>query len=1019
MAKLTRYKSSVSRGGAPSIGPVGVVAMTGLRQQAQSFEGLSQAADMVRGIAVEELSKERVQKAEQDYVNKTLNLPSQNINDALGDDTTDYAPDAQGVPEPVSNMTSQIARKQVGLFSNSYVKRWNELADQHNYNQATIDIQGTLKGFEAEYMASNNFDFKGYHLKGTEYIKSTLETVNPQVRARVMLEAEKAFNTGYQNIRAAHLAKVEKDWDQSWAAKHELMLTDIETASSKYGVNDAGTQRLFYLSARHHVDKLNARKSTLEETINNISLDNSMMVRGEIIRRTNEMLADGKIDEAETLQLDQFIADLQSGRANISGYVYDLETGTVSVQEMNVNQFIPDPKSRDAFFSSLRSLVDVNRNLTIAGNKIDSTMLENGIYAVQSNYLTALQSGNSEQIKIAKDAMDGFKKKILESTVENRSDLLWKYETQRIRIDGVADSYAKEGFQANVLIPRMNENIEAGMAMLDPVNRARISRTWGLDDEDAQELMRQMDAGDRLQYKANILTEIQTVLTAMTKPPTAADELRTMMRTGRNDTSEKFRDAADIEIGRAMTLSGMEWKPMYMGSGGQPEWEQTMKIAAPFINTGNVPTSLAQTMRGAMTGGSNPEVLAAYKMYQSLRDNPRISYDQIEAAIGKDAMRAFGVLHARYDISQEFPLSDLAVQSARDSLNAQESEMFKMTREQTNTARSYFEDKTKLFLRTDDPRIPSQMMNDLLTQTTYFIEQEGYDFDSAQEKAWSRMLEGVKSGAPTRWGLSEFGINDRWNRYPAETAYRNLSTNPGFMRRVLRNKITSMGGMMVGDEIIDSFHLPGDPTNIISDGSIEFRLAFDRRGSTSENGGLPIYKILAVSTDETVQGQIPVYSVVTDADGMPVQVDLSEENNLEGRRQDALVQVDNQLSLMDAREAAAEQEYYSMTASTGIDVTEETFEIAKQKLRPKLAEIEADREALRELKRRLQDSDRRISEAYLSDYMGESLRTKMAEITTQTQLVTEEEIKAQDTAIEKWMRRMFLETPPDQDWIAP
>ena len=980
MAKLIRQKKQAE------LGSVGVVRMTGLRAGGQAWGETARAAESFGDIMSDELKRRRIQEGQEDFASKRFD-PEYAFTASVANNMEDVELDATGQPK---KRVGEVIKGQVvlqegqlgGLLTNSYHEAWNRDAMNANTNTAFLQMEAALK---TKYKEVKNLgDYTTFKKWSDEYIKNTIETVHPRSRAAVANQIAATQSKNYFNLMETARNNSRKSALDTHADVSNIMRNNLEQAIISHGIDDQGTQDYFMAAALHELNLPNLQAMTPDQVMKRINDQNVRVVHGQVINMINNLSADGQYSEADMLKVDEYLNTLIKGGGKVKVMGFDPATNQVGLREVFFVEALPNEESRNAIATSLKGIIRDQKAVSTQQSKLRSDILVSQINLNLSGILSDRVSGDASGIADKMREFESIRERIGNMPQEEQADLAIKLAQAQVNALGKMHSTAKEQMIGDELVPMVHEIQKSILGalpegLLKQANNSRVGMA------DAQAIISNPHLAPNAKLSAlksqlEVLNQLRSAHAAAQKKVAPI-----VQRVASGDQyvphNKSDSETIDSMIKNQATAFGAVDSPakfsyINQAEDGTYDWVTPSNMAKPFANTGTLPSGLVDQMRGFINSNDPDRIMASWRIFNSLKNTTAIKQGDLDKALGENFANAFNYLESQYTIAGAFPNN----QEIFDDMNRllQGKPIESLEKIERNTVKGLINDKlTSIF--GDDPSIPPEMRDEILFAVESQLDGKR-DINATFNKVWDKFTETGKA----RWGISDYGVKDRWVKHPIDAAYPELVLDSltgkdydFFNNRLRANIVAKSGGtFMVGETMVnmDDVHLPNESQEF---GVDKYQMKFMYHRKDSE--GKPVFRAVVKSYDPR-DPEIPIYTSVTDSRGRILEVDLRDDVQLETDRKSALTTVDQQIASIESKikedelSIAFADEYGT---GEGEDVVLESNK--------RIEEYKADIRALQRIKIRLRRFEYRTGESTFTteqykNYTGENLVDLMRKI---------------------------------------
>lgn len=904
MAKLIRQKST------QQVGPVGVVRMTGLRSQAEAWGETGKAAESIGKVFTQELGEDRKRQANEDWA-KYLNDPETNLFGAIRKNAKGeamYTADADGVPTELPPHLQQKQRMDEGIFSNSYTKEINRLANDHNKNLAINDINSYLDGQFSSQKADSKWNPSAFNKNATAYIQETLKGVSPAVQAEVLNNAVSKQSLYFNSIQQNAILKTKAD-----AIASKTRLADQRTgqardsiANSALGLNlDMGAQRQV---ATAFQDQLDLSASIGEDAVargKRIDSFNMTMANGQIQGEVTMLGSDADGFTAEdNVKMAEYLDGLISGQAKITGAFVNPETGQLEIREGTIGEMIPNLDDRQTMFANLGNVIKTKRDNWIARENLYENQQTAVINGLQEQLYLAIANDNTARIQeIQQDILEwqqGLKgNKATELAKKGSYSYLWaKGQLSEQYKDVIAEGYAKG--LANINSMKIQQ--------LSPDQLEIYMETYKLNDEEHQQALR--DGGWDVMYADQ--KKKNATLNAMlaADKPSAADTEYKRLVVNPDADGAQTKPLGIIAGTKADMAAGGEYKPLAPDADGNVSWERDWSIIGDQVTaTKIIPYQLQSRVAAAFSQKDALTIVNSARLVMEMRENG-VTPDNLKKALGDDSYIALNEVIKKLTTTSELALSQETLDRALMYYDPATRPLMKWDSELKRDADKYLKTAHESILpfgMGDEPAYPERMKQDILTRMKIAVEKgEAADVPSAYDIAYNEVVKTRKM-----WGDSKYGVKGQWTKYPIENVFSGFG--PTQLNKVVTQSMLNAAGNMVrigtGENevnLLTDFKMPEgtftkgvygymeqvkEMQQATADGG--YRLAFTHVSGTGTNSK---YRAVVQAADGSLQ---PVY----DLKGNEVQIDIGQVYNtfMEGKQ--SIETIDAQIKDLEAKYA--------------------------------------------------------------------------------------------------------------------
>lgn len=974
MAKLIKQKSVAS------IGPVGIVRMTGLRSQAEAWGETGKAAERLSSVFVDELGEERKRQANEDWSNY-LNDPETNLYGAVRKNAKGeamYVADSDGNPVEVQDPTMQQKKlMDQGIFSNSYTKEINRLATEHNKNLGINDIEAHLNGLFSSQKVDEQWNPSVFNASANAYIKQTVDNLNPQVQAEVLNRAKARQSLLFNSIREnADLQVKQKALaSQEQRANEDVALVRDSIATTALDpLEDPGVQRQlatamesqFNLSVSRNEDAI-ARGKRFQQL-------NMIMFNGEMQRRVNNLSNDEDGFTAEdNVKLAELLDGLISGNAQVTGVV--IEDGKPVLKQIPIGQTIPDLAERQKMFANLGGVIKTKRDIWEAKEKLyENTQLE-VLRGLRSQLYLAAESSDVAAISNVQNQINEWQKG-LQGNVANELrekgaySMLWaKKQLASEYSDVISEGYAKGLATLN------NELIQ----QLSPTQSALYTEEFRIGDAEFNQALK--DKGwDAVYADQKKKYQRLTSMLAADKPSKSQQEYEGLIRNS-DATGKQTKKLGDVAASAANLVAGGEYKPLQADSQGLISWQNDWQVIGPSVtSTGIIPNQIGDRIRNAFQQKDAMAIVNGARLIMEMRDKG-VPLENIKSALGDDAHIALTQVMKDLTMTSEMALSEETLDRALTYYNPETRPLMKWDatlKREFDTKMDTAHESMLPFGLGDESPYPPKMKADLTARAKIAVEKgEATTADEAFDIAYDDVIKTRRI-----WGESKYGVSDTWNKYPIEQAYKGFSGKQ--LNAHIRQSMLDFAGNMVrigtGEEVnlLTDFALPAAEDFSGEFGYMEdlrqeqiasgkgYKLAFTHVRGT---GPTSVYRANVRAADGSLQ---PMYTT----DGREVEVDISKTYGIFNQGKDAMRVIDAQIEDLQTKYEYLDNYplHLGSVAAPGYASNERLKKVQEWQ------EVQQDIAALQDIRTRLDRATDIVDDEVIMQYAGKNVITEIQKI---------------------------------------
>ena len=1005
MAKLVRQKSTAG------IGPVGVVRMTGLRSQAEAWAETGKAADKLTTVFTDELGEDRKRQANEDWA-AYLKNPETNLHGALHKNAKGeamYIADSDGVPTELPPQMQQKKRMDEGIFSNSYTKEINRLANDHNKNLATNDIRSFLDGQYAAQEATKQWNPSAFNQATEAYMNSALERVSPAVQAEVLNDATARKSLLYNNIHQNALLETQK---KAIASKERLVQKQTgeardALANSALGLQyDMGLQRQLTTAIQNEMELSKFKNEDDLARGKRIDDLNMLFANGQIQGQVTMLASDEDGFTADdNIKMARYLDGLVSGQSKIMGVTID-ENGVPVQKEMTVGELIPNLDDRQRLYGNLSNVIKTKRDLWIAEEQIYTDAQTDIITDLQSQLNMAVADGNAMRIQ-----------ELTSEIVEWQSGLKGNNASELSKLGSISYLFAKKNFAA-ANKDLIQEGYAKGLASINnqllqqlmPEQVNLYTEMFRLSDEEHQQALR--DGGWDNIY-ADQKKKYETLKSLIAANKKTDKEMLYQQGLVDEDFNLDQTKANEAIIEKRMNVAAGGVYRALQDDGTGVSWERDWSIIGPDVSrTKVVPPQLRGRISAAFENKDGIAIVNAARLVMEMRENG-VPIENIRKGIGDNAYIGINEVIKKLTTKSEVALSDDTLQRALNFYNPEtrptmkwDSELKRETDKKLKTAH-----EGTIF---DDPEYPPKMQQDLEQRIKLAIQEgEATTVDDAFAIAKDEIID-----KRNIWGRSDYGMSGNWTKYPIEKAFSGFSGQQ--LNRHIRQALLDTAGNMVrigtGEEVnlLTDFDMPETADFFDVGGEFGYmeklreaqiaskeggyKLAFSHVRGTGANS---VYRAMVRTADGSLQ---QVYT----PDGREVEVDLTKTYSVFNDGKQASNVIDAQIKDLEAKYSYLDNYplHLGSVAAPGY-ASDQRLEKVRE-----WQEVKEDIAALKQIKERVDRATDIVDDVEIMAFAGENIITEIQKIRNEITSMPVEEYKAFDSLEREgklnWMRERGL-----------
>lgn len=906
MAKLVRAERK------KKIGPVGVVQMTGLRQMGEAMGTIGAAADQAHSVFTELAKQEAIEEEKLEF-NKFSKLPSQErqavIQKQIDEQKKEngelvYQENSMGRPQPL--VPDQIPTRDTGIWSGVRAQTWNKMASEWNAMKAGNQIDRFINTKLSEQFASNNFNPTKFEQEVTAYADAVIQNTDIQAAASTRMLFDKSLHDGFNQLTSKRLARDELEWQAEHKVISDRFQSIIADAIRNNGVYDQALPDIAKGAWFHEMRKLekagipvSAYPAQFEKFAKNYHIAG---ITYELNQKFGKAKTAVEVD-AIAEKTYQDIALAKTDELQIPTLQFDPATNEVTIAKAPFSSLYDTPEEQDAAVKSWIEIVKSNQQLKTAINTLQISAMENTIMGKLNQAMLASEkedhdSANRHMADLFK-MFDGNKNADFNKII--RQGLGWLFKTKdfaRGKVsEGLANIYSDEGegvldrlkkyaSQAQLdefdayFPPVTEENFNNMKDNLDPLSVARQTKS---------KIVKLMEILGRT-GKANKGYESYLNSYSQGERPEVSKSDQGHAQTLVNDMASGQGHIPDNETWIAFQHNAQE---------NLTESNITIDLTRQIASQANIPLSFVNRARKIIQDVNAPpsQKQAVLKWYRAMKRENMFSRAELKENFDPKLFEALEWGYEQVELLDSAQISASVVQDM--SLIYRNEKEIPMMGKESKTIATFADELDKVgnrWLSSDVPLLPihkqtiAGMANKIKANNTSLSDEDAFDkaVDQFQKKNFI-----------SSWGIRG---DQAWVKDPIERQYKNLveikgdKVKTGNLKTVLREQMRGMGDLKIGYETfisVDDLNFPDDPVNQGKGMQVRFMKSFE---------GSNVYTAYVAAFDPANPDASVQYVPITNEFG-PIQIDVTHQNNIEGRRKKA---VDYVTTMRNTREKFAQ-----------------------------------------------------------------------------------------------------------------
>jgi len=978
MAKLIRQKRQ------NKVSPIGVVKMTGLREMGNAMAQVGQFADEVRVEATKVLEQTKLNEMN-DRMAYITSLPDEEIDRIMADQKAReaegkgelvYQENSLGRPQPL--VSGQIATKDVGPWSPSWMREWNRKANEWNALKAGNQISAYVAQQEYDQI-KGNINPSQFKENVAAYTDAVVRNTDMRAAGAVRMTVDAEIHKSYNRVLQARKAKDDENYNIEHAIHDRKFNSLIDEAVSENGVYDQGLPLLVKGAWQHKLRKFS--KDQLSPT--QIGLEFEKFSRkfheaGLLHVINNSLRNDAtrkEIYESQESVLEN-IAQVAVGNQMLPSLQLNVETGDIEVAEAPFNEVYPTIAEQELALKGWRDLVKAKVDNVDTLIKVRLSVLQNEFDTLLNNKRAAVLSKNPEMIAAADAAWNKF---INIDRTEDYDAFEAKATVNWIQSRAFAETEAGRGF-AEQYISGAAESLAELEKIAPPSLRAQAKTMYQMDAED---LAKARDIGP-VKLAQRYQQQIQFYLSSLnSKKSQSSEDLQNAFLTGEKlDHTKKLSKEAQSIVNSLATEQGLPtvngiYVPFADIGDNKFEFQKAIQYTRMFSSVGVMPSQFMGQINKILEDEQVPAAQkeAVNRWYRSVKDSRMFTADRLDSIFGSKMRKALD--YAYYAMGDsELPSGSAEVLRNQKLILADENLFNKLT-----PSGKINPDMQKILDEKSDEwfgvkRIPDRMRSD-------WVKEMNIIRNSAKGETMNNIdiAELAADNIEKKWKKSSWGIkgDDAWAKDPIDVYYKNLETNvspTAPLKTIIRRQLEGRELTFSFDSKLDmnTVSLPTDPAHVDKTTQMFFVSDYSVDGR----------KIFTPYVRAKVGNQVVHYAVMDK--GYPVMIDLSPEDGFEAKRKEAIDAIEKTIERRTEMRDIATNKFIAQAALNN-GVSEENLMHLRD-----VAEYSDDIAALSKEIRLLQTEGKLNFDNELFDmYRANSINTRLSDVLKLQNAMTEGE----------------------------